>query len=273
MLISTAGFAVMTALIKHMESVHLIMIIFFRCAITAGISTNYLLSRKISLIGTHQTLLVARAIVGLTSMSLFFITIQRIPLGASMTLKYLAPFFALVMAALWLKEKILLKQWILFGFVLFGVWLLKGHDTRIDTLNLMLGLGAAFFGGAVYVIIRKIGVREHPLVIVNYFMTLGAFLSGIALFKYWSTPTLYELCVLLLIGIVGYIGQKFMTASFQKEETNVVAPLKYLELVYAYIIGYIIFSESYPIIAVIGILIIIVSFIWNYLITVQKKKA
>ncbi len=271
MIISTLGFAVMTALIKHLEAIHVIMIIFFRCGITAIISTNYLLRHKISLIGTHQRLLIARAVVGLTSMTLFFITIQRIPLGASMTIKYLAPFFSLVMAALWLREKILVKQWLLFVFVLLGVFLLKGYDGRIDTLNLILGLGAAFFGGAVYVIIRRIGEREHPLVIVNYFMGLGTLISGIALIKYWSSPTLYEFCILILIGITGYIGQKYMTASFQKEETNVVAPLKYLELVYAFIIGYVLFGESYPFLSFVGIMIIVFSFTANYWITARKK--
>lgn len=270
MLISTLGFAVMAALIKHISVVHIIMVLFFRCSITAAISTNYLLSRKISLIGTHQVLLIARSVTGLISMSLFFITIQKIPLGASLTLKYLAPFFSLVMAAIWLREKIKLKQWVLFVMVLLGVYLLKGSDGRIDTLYLIMGLGAALFGGAVYVLIRKIGEREHPLVIVNYFMTLGAVVSGIGLLKYWSTPTLYQLCILILIGLSGYIGQKYMTAAFQKEATNVVAPLKYVELVYAFIIGYFIFGESYPTLSLIGIVIIVISFSMNYWITMRK---
>ena len=103
-------------------------------------------------------------------MTLFFITVQRMPFGASVSLKYLSPIFTAIFAVLLLKEKVEPIQWLFFATALGGVFLLKGFDTRIDFISLILGIIGAIFGGLVYVVIRKIGTTEHPLVIVNYFM-------------------------------------------------------------------------------------------------------
>jgi len=190
MLIATLGFSIMQAFIKQLNHIHVIQIIFFRSFITAILSTNYLIRNKINLVGKKQTLLILRSIFGLTSMTLFFITIQRIPFGASVTLKYLSPIFAILLALPILKEKVKPIQWLLLTFAFIGILLFKGFDTRIDNLSFIFAIGGAFFGGCVYVTINKIGKSENPLVIVNYFMSFATLVSGILLFKYWTTPKL-----------------------------------------------------------------------------------
>ena len=271
MLIATLAFTVMQALIKQIGLVSVIQIVFFRSVISAFISTSKLRKEGISIQGKNKKLLIFRAIFGLISMSLFFITIQRMPFGASVTIKYLSPMFAVVLAAIYLREKVKALQWLFIALSVVGIILLKGFDTRIDNLNLILGVVGAFFGGLVYVVIRRIGKTEHPLVIVNYFMSISALASGILLLKYWETPSLAELLILVLIGWVGYFGQRFMTIAFQLEETNIVAPFKYLELVYAFLVGYIIFGESYKTLAFLGVLIIIISFTSNYFVAQRYR--
>lgn len=264
MLIATLGFSIMQAFIKEMNHIHVVQIIFFRSSITAVMSTLFLLRNKISLVGNNNTLLCLRAFFGIISMSLFFITIQRIPFGASVTLKYLSPIFAIILAMIFLKEKVKPIQWALLVVALIGILFLKGFDARIDNLSFILAIGGAFFGGCVYVTINKIGDSEHPLVIVNYFMGIAAILSGLLLFNYWIVPTAQDALMLLLIGSFGFIGQKYMTASFQLAETNVVGPIKYTELIYAFLIGYLFFQETYDILAWFGLLLLCASVYANY---------
>jgi drug/metabolite transporter (DMT)-like permease len=264
MLFATLGFSIMQAFIKQVSHIHIFQIIFFRSAITAVMSTSFLIKNKISLKGNSQLLLIQRAVLGIISMTLFFITIQRIPFGASVTLKYLSPIFAIILAFLFLKEKIKPIQWLFFLIALLGIFMLKGYDPRIDTLSFILAILGAFFGGCVYVTIRKIGTSEHPLVIVNYFMGSAAILSGILMIGNWELTSFIDFTILIFIGISGYIGQKYMTESFQLEETNFVAPLKYTELIYAFLIGYVFFNEIYDIDACVGILLLIVSFTLNH---------
>ncbi len=271
MLIAALGFSLMQGLIKFVSHVNVIQIVFFRSIITAGICTINLRRQEISLIGNNQKLLFLRSLLGLFSMTLFFFTIQTIPYGASVTLKYLSPFFTFLLAVWLLKEKVKPIQWLFLLLALVGVFLLKGFDSRIDNLSMLLAILGAFFGGCVYVTIRKIGKTEHPLVIVNYFMTSSALISGFALLFIWETPTLMDFCILICLGGFGYFGQKYMTLSFQHEEANVVAPFKYSELIYAFAIGFFFFEEGYSLFAIIGVVILLFSCVANAVVSPKKN--
>lgn len=264
MMIATLAFSVMGALIKQVNHINIVQIVFFRSVITALMCTIILVRQKQSLIGNHQGLLILRSILGLVSMTLFFITIQRIPFGASVTLRYLAPFFSIILAVWLLKEKANWLQWLFFVLAIVGVFIMKGFDTRIDNLSLTYSLISAVLVAGVYVTIKKIGNSEHPLVIINYFMGITATLSGVLLIFFWEAITLYELGTLLVIGLMGYFGQKFMTMSIQAESLVNVAPFKYLELVYAFLIGYFFFGEGYSSMSLIGISCILIAVIANF---------
>lgn len=264
MLLATIGFTGMQAFVKELSNFHVFEIVFFRSGVTAIFCILYLRRNHVALIGNNQSFLFLRAICGITSMTLFFITVQRMPLGASVSLKYLSPIFTAIFAVLLIKEKIKPIQWLCFLGALLGVYLLKGYDPRIDTINLILGITGALFGGLVYVIIRKIGTSEHPMVIVNYFMFTAAVLSGIAMIPFWRNPSLYEWLMLIGMGTFGYFGQIFMTKAFQAEAASRIAPIKYMELIYSLIIGFFIFGEAYSFLSFIGILLILASMFFNF---------
>ena len=63
--------------------------------------------------------------------------------------------------------------------------------------------------------------------------------------QYWRMPLNYEWFAVCGIGTTGLTGQIYMTRAFQTEETSVLAPFKYMELIYAMIMGYFMFGESY----------------------------
>lgn len=266
MLVATLGFTLMQVFIKELGHFHVFEIVFFRSAVTALFCIVYLRRKGVSLIGNQQKWLVLRAICGIISMTLFFVTIQRIPLGASVSLKYLSPIFAAIFAVLFINEKIKPVQWIYFLCALLGVFLLKGFDTRIDTLSLIMGVVGAIFVGLVFVLIRRIGDSEHSMVIVNYFMFSAAVLSGIAMVPFWQNPAGHEWLLLIGMGVAGYFGQVYMTKAFQLEAASRVAPVKYMGLVYSLIIGLFWFGESYTLLSLVGILLIVGSMFMNLLV-------
>ena len=257
MLLATLVFSGMHACIKALSSFHVLEIIFFRSAITAGVCVYYLRSQGVSLIGNRQKYLLLRAVFGIISMALFFITLQHMPMGASVSLKYLSPLFAALFAAMYLRETIRPIQWICFALACCGIFLLKGFDTRIENLDLVLGVSGAVFGGLVYVMIRKIGNTEHPMVVINYFMLSAAVLAGIGMIPFWRTPVSSEWLTILAVGILGYFGQVYMTKALQMELTSRVAPVKYAEVINSMIIAMIWFGETYTLTSLLGILLIL----------------
>ena len=268
MLLAAFAFSAMSALIKGLSGFHVLEILFFRSFITSILSMIYLRRQRISFIGNNQKILILRTVFGMIGMSLFFITLQRMPLGASVSLKYLSPIFTAIFAVILLSEKVRPVQWLFFLTALGGVFLLKGFDTRIETLDLILGIIGAISAGLVYVIIRKIGESEHPMVIVNYYMLTAAILAGLAMIPFWQNPTLYEWGILITIGILGYYGQVYMTKAFQIEAASKVAQIRYIEVIYSLVIGLFWFGEGYTFLSLLGILLILGSMLMN---VVYKK--
>ncbi|WP_346226706.1 hypothetical protein [Lacinutrix venerupis] len=68
--------------------------VFFRSLGSLFFTIPFLLKNKISLKGNKKTLLVARSVFGLISMTLFFLSLKYIAMGAAVSLRYIAPVFA-----------------------------------------------------------------------------------------------------------------------------------------------------------------------------------
>ncbi len=232
-------------------------IVFFRSLGTVICSLSFLIKKKIPLKGNNQKLLLLRGIVGVIAMSLFYKTLQIMPIGTAVSLRYVSPLFAAILAVLILKEKMKPVQWLFFITALFGVFLLKGFDTRVSNFAIALSMLTAFVSSFVYIIIRKIGTTEHPLVIINYFMIMALVIGGIFSIGNWLQPQGIEWVVLIAIGLFGFGGQLYMTQAFQLAETNIIAPFKYTEVLFTILLGWTFFGE-YQTLASLGAMSIIV---------------
>ncbi|MFK7748144.1 MAG: DMT family transporter [Kordia sp.] len=263
MIISAIGFAFLNAIVKYLGDFNAYQIVFFRSIGTLFFTIPLLLKYNISMLGNKRTLLILRGVVGVTSMALFFMSIKYLPIGSAVSLRYISPIFAAVFAVFLLKEKIKPIQWLFFLIAFSGVVVLKGFDTQIDTTGLLLVLGSAFFSGLVFIIIRKIGSHDHPIVVVNYFMLVALVAGGILCIPYWKTPIGWEWVLLLSLGIFGYVGQLYMTKALQLAETNKAAPLKYIEVIFTMLIGLSWFHESYTLWSLLGIVLIVIGLTLN----------
>lgn len=255
-LFATLAFAIMNAMAKELSNFHPLQVVFFRAFGTWIFIFPYMVRYRIPIKGKSVKPLLARGIVGVLSLVCFFIAVQRIPLGSAISIRYLGPIFGAVMAFYWLKEKVNWMQWLSFVVAFSGVIVLKGFDLRIDYISLSLLLISAVLVGGVFVLIRYLSDKEHYLTIINYFMMCSLTLS-LCFFQYWRFPIGAEWYSVCGIGVFGLLGQIYMTRAFQTEETSVLAPFKYMELIYAIIMGYVIFGETYELIPMLGILLIL----------------
>jgi len=263
MLLSTLAFTAMNGLLKFLTSYSAYQMVFFRSLGSLVFTFGFLLSRGIPVLGTHRKLLVLRGLVGSTSMVLFFMALHYIPLGSAVGLRYIAPIFAAIFAILLLREVVKPIQWLFFVISFLGVLVLKGMDRSIPLIGMVLVLVSSVFSGLVYIIIRRIGSREHPVVIVNYFMCIAAIIGGTGAIFDWRTPVGIDWLLLLSLGIFGYFGQLFMTKAFQMGETNLIAPLKYLEVFFAVIVGVVFLGEEYLVWSFAGMGMIITGLLLN----------
>lgn len=261
-MLATLAFAFMNFLAKALSDFHPMQVVFFRAFGTFALMFPYMILNKISILGNNRKLLLARSFFGMTSLILFFIAIQRIPLGSAISIRYLGPIFGAGLAIFYLKEKVNGWQWISFLIAFCGVILLKGFDLRIDYLSFFMLLLSALLVGIVFVFVRKLTATDHHLTIINYFMTMSVLVS-ICFVSTFRMPSGVEWWYAIAIGIFGLMGQVFMTLGFKYEEASVLAPFKYLELVYAMGMGFLFLGETYTLMPLIGIAMIVFGMIMN----------
>ena len=263
MILSTMAFACMNATVKYLANVNAFQIVFFRSVSSLFFTFGFLLKNKVPILGNNRKLLVLRGLVGVSSMTLFFMSIKYLSVGTAVSLRYVAPIFAAILAVLFLNEKIKPMQWLFFIMAFIGVLVLKGLDRNVSTLGLMLVLLASVLSGFVFVIISKIGKQDHPVVIVNYFMVIATIVGGLLSVGNWVTPSSTEWLFLFSLGVFGYFGQVYMTKAFQSAATNLVAPLKYIEVVFTLLFGIFWFGEVYTFWSILGIALIIGGLVLN----------
>jgi len=128
---------------------------------------------------------------------------------------------------------------------LAGVIILKGFDSNVSNMGMVLVITASVFTGLVYIFIRKIGKGDHPVVVVNYFMFLATLVGGVISIFIWVQPKGWDWMLLASLGVFGYYGQVYMTKAFQMAATNRVAPIKYTEVIFTISIGVFWFEDTY----------------------------
>ncbi|MBW1298052.1 EamA family transporter [Aquimarina litoralis] len=266
MILSTFSFTAMNLLVKYLQGFSAYQLVFFRSIGTLFFTMPFLLYHKIPILGNQRKLLILRGLVGVTSMGLFFMSVEYLKIGSAVSLRYLSPIFATLLAVLFLKEKVKNIQWLFFLIAFSGVLIIKGFDTDIDSFGLLLIILSALFSGLVYVLINKIGSGDHPVVIVNYFMWIATILGGVlSVFQWVKTPQGMEWVLLLSLGIFGYFGQLFMTKAFQSQATNKIVSFKYMEVIFTMIAGVFIFGDSYPLLSILGTFMVITGLVLNVL--------
>ena len=262
MLIATFAFSWMNLMAKYLQDFHPIQVVFFRAFGTFIFIFPYMIYKKVPVIGQHVFWLSFRGLLSFVSLVLFFKVVQDIPLGSAVALRYTAPIFSVVLAFFFLKEKVKFWQWISLVIAVVGAFIMKGVDFRIDTHSFILIMLSSIFVGGVFVIIRYLGSKEHYLTIINYFMTFSIVGSLIFISK-WRMPVGEEWLWISLIGVLGLVGQVFLTKSFQLAEASTVAPIKYMELVYALLFGFLLFNETYGLWPIIGMLLVVLGMLLN----------
>lgn len=272
MMLATFIFAVMNVLVKFLPNIPAIEIILFRSIVSFFMSGVVLKAKGIPLLGKNRKILFFRGITGAIALMMFFTTLQHIPLASAVTLMFLGPIFTTIIGIWWVKEKVIPIQWLFFALSFAGILMIKGFDARISPLMALLGVGAAFFSGLAYNMIRKLKTSEHPLVIIFYFPLVTLPIVGVYSFFHWVQPVGWEWVLLLGVGVLTQIAQYFMTLAYQTEELSKVANINFIGVIYALGFGFFLFDETFNVLTYLGMAGVMAGVILNVWIKFKKQK-
>lgn len=271
MLLSAAAFSVMTLWVKIAgQRLPSQQIVTARAALTLLFTFVLLRRASIPFWGRRKGLLVLRGLLGFVGLSCVYHAVTVLPLAEATVIQYTHPVFTALLASLFLGEPLRARVLQSMAMSMVGVVLVAQPETLfgaraepLDPLALLVALGGAFFSSAAYVVVRRLGRSEHPLVIVFYFpfVALPASLPATVPVALW--PTAWEWLALLGVGLFTQLGQVWITKGLAHGEAGRAATYSYSQVFFAALWGALFFDEQPTLWTVGGALLILSGALWN----------
>lgn len=212
-----------------------------------------------ALMPRRRGLVLGRAAMTSICCVLAWTAFSMLSLAETYALLFMAPLLVTALSALVLGEPVGWRRWLgaAIGFV--GVMIIL--DPHFDTLQLghLFAALAAVLGAVSFLILRKIGSAEPSASIVTSLLVALILVSVGPAWWYWVTPTLNELIMLALAGLLFGSGQAGLVFATREAPAATVAPFQYSQMVWAVIFGLTLFGDQPTINLVIGLLIVTVS--------------
>jgi len=207
-------------------------------------------------------LMFARGILAFFAFTTYYIALSRIPLADAAAVYMTAPLFVTLLSALILREAVGVERWsavvIGFGAVLY----MLNPGSSLFRIESALPLFSAMCYAFIPIINRHIGLSEHALTMgiytsAAYFLLMiltslaiavlpapltdNSTLQGI--FQDWAMLQTTECWLLLLAGVIFALALLSITQAYRIAVVSTVAPFEYVYILWASLIGYLMFSD------------------------------
>ena len=194
-------------------------------------------------------------------MMLWFAALPMVTLAELTAIGFSGPLFICLGAVLFLGERMSGARWaaVMIGFA--GVLLVVkpwGGGAAVSPGVLLMLASAPVFAGS-FLVAKALTSRDRSEVVVLWqHLWVSVLLAAFAL-AYWSGPTPAQWGLLVVCGFLGAGGHYCMTRAFRVADISAVQPVKFLELVWAAILGFLVFGTVPQGATVLGGMVILVS--------------
>ena len=238
-------FSIMGALVKLLgQRLDSFQIAFFRCFFGFIAFLPFVLLKKgrRAFRTTHFYGHFLRAAIGVAAIIAGFYATTRLPLTDSTAISFTAPLFMILTAIFLLGEKVRRRGLAtVAGFI--GVLVMVRPDSGTLDVAAMVGLFAAFLAALSTTLIKRLSTTEAALTILVYFGLFSSILTAIPAYFVWHPLTGDDFAQLALVGALGAVGQFRQVRAYATGELMAVAPIDYSRLVFAGIMGFLLFAE------------------------------
>jgi len=197
---------------------------------------------------------------------LWFAALPMITLAELTAIGFSQPLFICVGAVLILGERMSAARWVAvligFGGVILVVhpWEGEGFSGVSPGVLLLLASAPLFSGGFLVAKFLTRADRSDVIVFWQHACVSALFLT-FALSR-WTAPSLEQWAWLLLCGLVGAAGHYCNTRAFQVADLSATQSVKFLDLVWAALLGFAVFGTVPAGWTVVGGVVILVSTLW-----------
>tara|TARA_B100000686_G_scaffold274238_1_gene292209 strand:- start:1037 stop:1894 length:858 start_codon:yes stop_codon:yes gene_type:complete len=191
---------------------------------------------------TRLGLEVGTGVLGAIALICTFFAIAHMALADATAVLFTRPLFLLLLAMSFLGEAMRAGRWLatLLGFA--GVLMIV-KPAGVADLAALAVIAAALLSAVMVVFIKKMADTDGPDIQLFYFNLTMAMVLAVPMALTWITPGWLDCGLLLLTGLFGTLNAMFIVFAFRAGEATAVSPVDYTRLIFAALLGFVLFSE------------------------------
>lgn len=214
------------------------------------------------LVQTQRTglVMVRAACLAGTSLAMA-LALYRLPIAEATAIVFLAPLIVVVVGGVVLREQI---GWIgalaaIAGFI--GVLLIVRPSAGLDPLGVVYALAGAALIAVYQLLSRVLSSTESTMALLFYGALFGSILYGLLVPWYLDgqVPSLLQVGLFLSMGVTGGLGHYLFTAAHRHASASTLAPVMYVQLLWASLLGWLVFDHVSDGISILGMGVVALS--------------
>ena len=217
---------------------------------------------KLDLKPSDLGLLLMRALFGSVGLFANFYALDHMMISDASMLNKLAPFFTLLLSALFLKEKTNIRQYLFVALAFSGVlFIVKPTMEFTQSMGAsIVGVIGGFGAGAAYACVRGLGKRGMPSSqIVLGFSVVSTLIAIPFVINNHVPMSIYQICLLSLAAIGATVGQFGITWAYKAAPSKEISIFDYFTVIFSALWGFIFLSQVPDLYSLFGYLIIFTS--------------
>lgn len=240
-------FAILDAVVKILAQRYPIpMLVWARYAVQALALTVWLLPRLgAALLRTKRIRLhLARAMILPLSSLTFFTALRSLPLAEATAMNYSTPVLVVILAVVFLNERMTQARIAVVIAGIAGMFLIVRPGSAMFQGAALLALSAAMFYAVFQILTRKLASEDwrvlmyYPAIVGTAMMT--AVLPWVEI--PFEVPWL-DLALIVGAGLLGTLGHGLFVLAFQRASASALTPYTYVHLIWATLIGWVVFDR------------------------------
>lgn len=193
---------------------------------------------------------------------LWFTALPHMPLADMTAIGFTNPLFVLIGAAWLLKEPMNAARWIAVAVGFAGVLVIVGPGLAGTGgwYNLLMLASAPVFAAS-FLVTKVLTRRDSAAVIVLWQTLMITALSLPLALPVWQWPTAGQWGLSLIGGVAGTLGHWFLTRSFASADISATQSVKFVDLLWAALLGWLAFGDALQPTTLLGGAVIVASIV------------
>ena len=217
--------------------------------------------------------LVLRGLFGAIACSCNFYAIDHLPLATANMLAKLAPFFTVLFAWLFLKEKLRPVNVLALVFAFIGVlFAVRPGGGSIEPMGAVMGIASGLFGGAAFASLRACDKKGASNTVTVMSFSVGTLLFSVPTMIFSFQPiSLNQILILVASGLIATAGHFCIAMAYRFAPPSKVSVFDYCQIVWSALIGFVMFGQRPGLFSLIGYAIIILTGVMVFLSSTKKN--